>query len=408
MAVSTKPSLFESENIASLTLYKKAPLYTRADLIPFIVGYALCVNVYINPQIYKDLVQGLLDVYVADYAHWNFQVYAWSLVGLWLVIIVSFFHVITGLLEYWHLWIRCKIQYAEVQVIFFFIFFMDTTQTHRHIHTYTHIYVHCIYMYKTQSIDDCEVAHVIPPLHCGEDALCKLETSKERDQLFFIFQQMKYIFNDETGKFEELKFPTNEKIDYYCSWTGFRNSHEINDIRAKYGYNEFNIPMPNFWDVFQEHATAPFFLFQIFCVGLWCLDEYWMYSLFTLFMLVVFEMMMVKRRMGNMKLVRNMRAQPIPVHVYREAKWIRIMSKDVLPGDIMSLARGKITKEEDLYDIHNKNKQSNKKKATVVDTIVPCDILLLSGSCVLDEALLTGESVPQIKEPVDISDSKSN
>ena len=83
----------------------------------------------------------------------------------------------------------------------------------------------------------------------------------------------------------------------------------------KYGPNEFNIPMPKFWEIFQEHATAPFFLFQIFCVGLWCLDEYWMYSLFTLFMLVVFEMMMVKRRMGNMKMIRNMRTKPFLIYV---------------------------------------------------------------------------------------------
>lgn len=74
----------------------------------------------------------------------------------------------------------------------------------------------------------------------------------------------------------------------------FRNpkglkSSEMPALLSMYGKNEFNIPIPSFSALFAEHATAPFFVFQVFCVALWCLDEYWYYSLFTLFMLVVFE-----------------------------------------------------------------------------------------------------------------------
>jgi len=106
----------------------------------------------------------------------------------------------------------------------------------------------------------------------------------------FNYQRDTYTFIPSPPAFQPLPYPSDEKppLSQYHKHKGL-TSTVIPSLTALYGNNEFNIPIPSFTALFGEHATAPFFVFQIFCVALWCLDEYWYYSLFTLFMLVVFE-----------------------------------------------------------------------------------------------------------------------
>lgn len=92
-------------------------------------------------------------------------------------------------------------------------------------------------------------------------------------------------------------------------------------------------------ELFKEHAVAPFFVFQIFCVGLWCLDEHWYYSLFTLFMLVVFECTVVFQRIKTIGEFRGMGQKPYPLYVKRQKKWIQIQSDELLPGDLVSIGK---------------------------------------------------------------------
>jgi cation-transporting ATPase 13A1 len=61
---------------------------------------------------------------------------------------------------------------------------------------------------------------------------------------------------------------------------------------------------------------------QVFCVGLWCLDDYWLYSVFTLFMLVLFESTVVNSRLRTLTELRRVRVDSQTLMVHRGGKYV--------------------------------------------------------------------------------------
>lgn len=204
--------------------------------------------------------------------------------------------------------------------------------------------------------------------------------SKDEHIYWFTFQKTKYVWDEDKRRFNCIEFPVNKTYQEYFDAKGHENDEEIALTEKTYGKNQLDMVVPEFHQLFIERATAPFFVFQIFSVGLWCLDEYWYYSLFTLCMLVVFECTLVQQQLRNMSEIRKMGNKPYMINVFRSRKWRPIMSDHLIPGDLVSIIR--------LQD----------------DNLVPCDILLLRGACIVDESMLTGESVPQMKESLQNTD----
>ncbi|KAF1772700.1 P-type ATPase, cytoplasmic domain N [Phytophthora cactorum] len=156
---------------------------------------------------------------------------------------------------------------------------------------------------------------------------------------YFLFQKHKYVAEEE------------EVVKFYLESRGLSSEHEIEAQLDLYGKNEFSIPQPNFVDMFKQQLLEPLTVFQIFS-----------YSLFTLGMILMFEGVTVMSRLKNLQTLRGMGNKACEMYVYREK-----------------------LKRETVGD-H--------------DNMVPCDCLLLDGSAVLNEATLTGESVPQMKEAI--------
>lgn len=73
-----------------------------------------------------------------------------------------------------------------------------------------------------------------------------------------------------------------------------------------------------------------------------------------------------------------MRIPPQELYVRRMGRWSKIMSDDLYPGDVVMIE--KPTKQKTM--------------------VMPCDLLIISGSAVVNESILTGESQPLVKEGI--------
>jgi len=69
--------------------------------------------------------------------------------------------------------------------------------------------------------------------------------------------------------------------------------------------------------------------------------------------------------------------------INENVQWVQLSGNELLPGDV--------------FFVETKKKVRNRQ------ITIPVDALLLEGSCVTEEAALTGESVPQAKVPIELS-----
>ncbi|GAA5974104.1 hypothetical protein JCM11641_003436 [Rhodosporidiobolus odoratus] len=317
----------QSPDIASTVLLNPLPLWARSYVLPWLVLYPIAYHAFYNR--YDDWIKSI---------EWTFL----------LCILLFGGHALSFLFTRWSIAFKSRAEAVRVN-----------------------------------NLDVAKQIMVMPKLHRGKAEFCELARTKrpgQTDLIFFSYQRDKYLYSPSERLFSRISYPADNAppLSIFQSSRGLSTSDEIERTRLDYGKNIFDIPVPTFGELFGEHATAPFFVFQVFCAGLWCMDEYWYYSLFTLFMLIVFECTTVFQRLRTVNEFRSMSIKPYAIMTRRENKWIEIQTDELLPGDVVSIVR---TKE---------------------DSGVPCDLLLLRGSCIVNEAMLSGESTPLLKESIEL------
>lgn len=141
-----------------------------------------------------------------------------------------------------------------------------------------------------------------------------------------------------------------------------------------FGSNLIDIEQKSTFQLLVDEVFHPFYVFQIASLVLWSMDEYYYYAVCIFVMSAGSIIATLIETRSTMKRLREISRFECDVRVLRNGFWANVSSSELVPGDV--------------YEISDPNLSQ-----------FPSDSLLLSGDAIVNESMLTGESVPVSKVP---------
>nr|PVC52758.1 ion-translocating ATPase [Theileria orientalis] len=247
--------------------------------------------------------------------------------------------------------------------------------------------------------------------------------------IYYLHDYKKFVYNASNNRFEPVEHIDDIDVAKVRNWQGLVSVSEgveskaglesnLNVCADLYGPNDYEIPRCNFWKMLMEAFLAPFFVFQVTSTLLWIFDDYLYYSLISILSMVIIEVQMVYKRILEYNRINSMSLPPYYIHVYRDHKWQQILTSQLYPGDIILLSTNAVANQSGSSVMNRQGVSPGSLKSKSVMggeraakpkvgldpenrrenmLICPCDCLILEGEVIVDESILTGESIPQFK-----------
>ena len=194
----------------------------------------------------------------------------------------------------------------------------------------------------------------------------------------FEYKLFDYIFSSLNDNFEALDYQIKEKhrkiIEEYSIGI---NPNEVSLMRSLFGICDVDIKVKSIGAILLEELTDPFYLFQLYSIILWYCTYYYYYASVIIFLTILSLMLSVYETHKNLIKLQQISRYSCPVKVYRKNENneyidpVEIDSTELVPGDLIEIP-------SEGYAL-------------------PCDTVLIGGSVIVNEAMLTGESTPVIK-----------
>ncbi|KAK4669720.1 uncharacterized protein QC763_205500 [Podospora pseudopauciseta] len=152
------------------------------------------------------------------------------------------------------------------------------------------------------------------------------------------------------------------------------DSDEQVSRRTVFGKNDINIEKKTIGQLLVKEVFHPFYVFQVASLVLWSLDEYYYYAcaIFLISAISIIQTLIETRQ--TERRLRDISRFECDVRICRHGFWNTILSSELVPGDVYEVSDPRLTQ-------------------------FPADSILLSGDCIVNESMLTGESIPVTKTP---------
>nr|XP_028597190.1 cation-transporting ATPase 13A2 isoform X3 [Podarcis muralis] len=201
-----------------------------------------------------------------------------------------------------------------------------------------------------------------------------LHRKEEKNVLrYYQFEGLRYVWIEKWGAFCKASVLDEGWTfsDIHLSLCGL--SAEEQAVRRKiYGRNLIDVPVNSYFRLLRDEVLNPFYIFQIFSIVLWSFDEYYYYAAcIFLISAVSIGISLYETRKQSITL-QKMVKMAVNLQIRRASgEIVTVSSMDLVPGDCIVVP---------------------------VDGLqVPCDAALLTGECLVNESMLTGESIPVMK-----------
>ncbi|EYC46090.1 hypothetical protein Y032_0408g925 [Ancylostoma ceylanicum] len=192
---------------------------------------------------------------------------------------------------------------------------------------------------------------------------------------YFTFRKLKYIWKSDLEEWispADLDGEIPLKYFHSLSESGTGLSEEdVACRRLTYGSNLIDVKLKPILVLLFIEAISPFYIFQVFSVSIWFSDHYEYYASIIVVMSVMSIGIDVYQTRSQEKKLRSMVQSSNEVDVLRADGVKTISSEELVPGDIF------------LVPAHG--------------GVLQCDAVLMNGTAIVNESMLTGESVPITK-----------